>query len=162
MSDQLWIYTYKEGLLSRVAHDLRLRATRLSLYQQGEELELRVEASSLVVEGVMSEGQLHSSLLSARDRAEIERTAREAVLQAARHPQICYRGRRVGSVLVGELELRGRRASLQVPAEERNGRLIGEVELRPSLWGIEPYTAMLGTLRVQDRLRLRFDLARPG
>jgi YceI-like domain len=162
MSDQLWIYTYKEGLLSRVAHDLRLRATRLSLRLQGEELELRVEASSLMVEGVMAEGQLRPSELSARDRAEVERTAREAVLQAGRYPQICYRGRWVGSGLSGELELRGRRASLQVPAEERDGRLIGEVELRPSLWGIEPYTAMLGALRVQDRVRLRFDMARPG
>ena len=90
------------------------------------------------------------------------RTAREAVLQAGRHPQICYRGRWAGSGLSGELELRGRRSRLQVPAEVRDGRLIGEVELRPSLWGIEPYTAMLGALRVQDRVRLRFDLAHPG
>jgi hypothetical protein len=36
----------------------------------------------------------------------------------------------------------------------RGARLVGELELAPSQWGIKPFRALGGTLKVQDRIRV--------
>jgi hypothetical protein len=58
----------------------------------------------------------------------------------------------------GELELLGRWQPIEFPFSESSGKVTGEVELRPSRWGIEPYKALLGAIRLQDRVLVRFEL----
>jgi hypothetical protein len=41
----------------------------------------------------------------------------------------------------------------------RGERLTGELEIVPSHWGIKPYRALGGTLKVQDRIRVAIQAA---
>lgn len=165
-ASRLELYTYKEGMLSRVAHDLCLRAegASLTLSEPGA-LEARVEVGSLRVQGQVKRGQVKP--LSDKDHAEIEKNMRSAaVLDAARFPQAIYRGTCELSggraKLTGELELRGQRRPLSLEGTWRldgqDAIASGEVRFRQSQWGIKPYSALMGAIKVKDELRVSWSL----
>ena len=147
----LQVFTWREGLLARVGHDLRLSAPA-RITREGEAVVVTVDAASLHVDGAMKDGRLTE--VSAGDRADIEKALRTDVLNVARHPQIRWRGTMDGR---GTLELCGRSAPLRVPAKAEGDRMRGEVEFAPSAWGIKPFRALLGALKLQDRVRVVFD-----
>ena len=151
------IYTFKEGLLSAVAHDLELRATRLAMTASHSEtgdlrIEVGVEADSLRVQTAM-EGGRPRDVLSAADKRTIERTIADEVLDARRHPKIRFTGRVTGAGdrrhVEGVLGLHGHDRPLSFEAVRAGDRWRAEVPLHQPDWGIKPYSAMLGTLKVR-------------
>jgi hypothetical protein len=162
MADTLLVFTWREGLLSRVGHDLRLSAQRIEIVPESGGWVVRVPVAGLRVDGAMRDGALDPGALSAKDRGDIEEPMRGAVLHADQHPAVVYRGRLVDGRAVGMLTLCGRTLPLELPTRVGDGRVRGEVELVPSRWGIQPYRALLGTLKVQDRVRVVFDVALPA
>ena len=160
------IFTFKEGLLSRLAHDLRLRVERFEVRLEGGRLTARFDTRSIRVDGVMRHGALDASAPGESDRREIERTIAGRVLDVARHPSVVLtatlhvEGR--GARVRGELELHGRREPIDALVRVDGDQLRAEVVLTPSRWGIAPYRAMGGTLRVQDRVRVEVALPVAG
>lgn len=137
------VYTWKEGVLSPIAHDLRLSAGRVDVTRTGDRVVARVATDSLTVDGVVRHGSLDPTGLSAKDKREIEQNIREKVLHVRQFPEALFEGNEAGE---GTLTLHGR----TLPIVIRDG----EVEIVPSRWGIAPFRAMLGALRVQDRVRI--------
>src|SRR5512144_39181 len=82
------IFTYKEGLLSYLAHDLRINVTSFSITIGGKDhfLAAYVDARSLHVECAMENGRERPDLLSSRDRAEIDNNIIRAVLHTDKYP----------------------------------------------------------------------------
>lgn len=153
------IFTFKAGLLSRVAHDLRITVGDWSVNRDGDAVRARVVAASLSVDGAMRRGSLDAGGLSPKDRRTIEKTAREELLQAGRHPEVTFDGRVDGDALVGTLTLRGRGLPVRLPAERRaDGTLHVDAEIVPSRWGIAPYKALMGAIQLQDRVRVVADV----
>lgn len=167
------LFTFKEGLLSSVAHDLRFDATgwRAPLVRDGERLsvEVVVPVRGLRVKGQVTGGQVVP--LRDKDHAEIEANLQgKHVLDAARHPDIRFTGQAMfaeGPVTVdGTLHLAGQARPLRVTATARREgdelRVEGEVRLRQTAWGVKPYSALLGALRVQDEVRVTWSLRYRG
>jgi polyisoprenoid-binding protein YceI len=110
--------------------------------------------------------------VSASDRAEIETRMRRDVLETANYPEIAFRatdlandafapGRsrlRVG----GRLSLHGAAPHCSLVAElqlhDDALRIVGISPLRLSEYRIKPVTALGGTIRLKDDLKLTFDL----
>ena len=68
MDAAIYIYTFKEGLLSKLAHDLRLSVTRFDISARGTEIEASLDPTSLRVDGVMKDGKIFKNdLLSKSD-----------------------------------------------------------------------------------------------
>jgi hypothetical protein len=104
----------REGLAAALGHDLRIEVTRHALNaEDGETVAAEFDATSLRVVGALdSEGRLKPGDLSAKDRATIEASIRDKVLESKRHPTVRFRAGRVteqpgGYVVEGELELHG-------------------------------------------------------
>lgn len=163
---RLELWTEKEGVLARAAHDLCLRAqeARLSLDPAGA-LEVAVPIRALRVQGQVKRGQVKP--LSAKDHAEIEKNLQSAaVLDAARFPEAVYRGTCALSgeraEVSGELELRGQKRPLALQGRWRldgeDAVASGEVRLRQSAWGIKPFSALMGAIKVKDELRVSWSL----
>jgi len=152
------VFTFKEGLLAGAAHDLRLRFQRFTCELDGESLTVAIDLNTLRVDGPVRDGVVQSGEYDARRRAEIERAGQRDVLRADRFPTAVFTGQalpRAGGYDVrGTLALAGREASLAFTMEEASSAYRGSFELRPSRWGIAAYSAMLGTIRVQDRVRI--------
>ncbi|HZY84091.1 MAG TPA: YceI family protein [Gemmataceae bacterium] len=126
-------------------------------------LELTVRADSLEL----------LDKVSASDRREIEGAMRRDVLETAAHPQVAFVSTSVSgdaaarghyrARIVGQLSLHGVTQSHTVNAEvllfADGTRLQGESVLRLSDYRIRPVTALGGTIRLKDELKVAFNLA---
>lgn len=160
---ELSVFTFKEGLLSPVAHDLKLRVGRWSarLDKTGPGAVTATgafDASSLTVEGVMRDGRLVKDVLGPRDTDKIAKTIRDEVLSSARHPSIAWRGQGTmvaGTARVdGELTIQGktRRLNARVRKEGADPAAavwVIEATVHQPDFGIKPYSAMLGALKIK-------------
>jgi polyisoprenoid-binding protein YceI len=161
--DRVRVFTFKDGLLARLAHDLRLHVERFSIRREGEQVHAEFDPDSLVIDGVMVGGRCDPDVLDRGDRAKIGETIRGTILDVARRRTIEFHGRvqarEDGGVRIdGELHLVGVRRPLGFVATRRGDRLIASVTLRPSEWGIAPYKALAGAIRLQDRVVVELDL----
>lgn len=155
------VSTFKDGVLSRLAHDLRLKLERFEITHDGSSVEATFDPSSLTVVTALADGHPVGAL-SDGDRGEIRQNIRDKVLQTSRHPEVRFEGtgKPEGDVvrISGTLTLHGQCRSIEFSAQREGGRYVGEVELTPSRFGIAPYKALLGAIKLQDRVRVRFDL----
>jgi len=174
-TDSVRIYTFKAGLLSRVAHDLRLHVEPhgVRVTRTGDRVEAEFDPSAIVVDGAVdSDGTVDVDELSRRDRAKIVDNIQTEILDVKRHPKIRFSGSVTplpGDRLdvAGELELAGVRRPLRFVAQTQSGsagqpeRVEARVTLQPSEFGIPPYKALAGAIRLQDRVVVELDLAAP-
>lgn len=167
----LSVWTYKAGLLSKLAHDLNLRATGWTSPLTVEDGRFSVRAT-VPVKGLRVQGQVKGERvvpLKFSDHEEIEKNLRNAdVLDAQRFPEIVYvaEGREAAGgsafTVAGQLTIKGR--TVDVPVEvkiEADGdalRVTGEVELAQSAFGIKPFSALMGALKIKDALRVSWAL----
>jgi hypothetical protein len=162
------VLTFKEGLLSKVAHDLKLRVGVFSVDVEqapGRALQLRArfEAPSLKVVCAMKGGQEAPASLTAKDREEIDRSIAEQVLQAGRHPEIRFESRSVtaeggGFKVEGTLTLHGVSRPLGFRVNSAKGRHTAEVPLEQTDFGIKPYRALMGTLKIKSGVVVRISV----
>ena len=162
-SGSIHVFSFKEGLLSRVAHDLRFSLTRFRIELDGERVTANFEPNSLKVDGVMKKGQLNTSTLSAKDIREVIENTEKSVLRTNKFLEIRFegkaeRGSTGGYRVGGRLHLTGRTAAVSFALEEQGGRLKGRAVLMPTQWGIKPFKALLGAIKIQDRVIVEFDL----
>jgi polyisoprenoid-binding protein YceI len=157
------LYTLREGALAAVGHDLALRATRWSVDVQREArtVTARVQAASVEVLCARRDGADDPGALSAGDRAKIDRSARGDVLQVERFPEVVFEGRWAGddpSAVEGSLTLCGVTRPLTARVTRSAGRVVCTASVHQPTWGIKPYSAMLGALRVQAEVTVEWSL----
>jgi polyisoprenoid-binding protein YceI len=156
------VLTFKEGLLSPVAHDLILRVTsfRIVLDPAAPAVTAEFDASSLRVITALRGGQPLPGALRPADAKEIETIIARDVLRASRFPVIRFVSTaaartEAGYEVAGRLTLAGATRALDLRARRDDGRLTAEARVRQPDYGIRPYRAMLGTLRVQPEVLVR-------
>ncbi len=154
----LYIYTYKEGLLSKIAHDLRLAVNQFEVRLEEERVQVTVDSKSLTVNGAMQRGILAPAILKRKDHQEIDKNIRDTVLRCRDFPSIVFRGTLEESgetfSIPGQLTMRGRTRDVIIEGTLRDDFFYGEATIQPSLWGISPFRALLGAIRVQDRVKI--------
>ena len=171
-SGKLFVSTYKEGFLSVVAHDLLIEATNftvnLKVPASGSEsasAEAVIQANSLKVICAMKEGQRQHDTLKEKDKADIEEATSKDVLHPAKYPTINFRSTIIqekGDVyhVKGELTLHGVTRPIEFDVKTTTGKdLKGKVTLAQKDYGIKPYKALLGTLKVKNEVDIAFDLS---
>jgi polyisoprenoid-binding protein YceI len=166
-SAECLVLTYKEGLLSAVAHDLQIRVTRFDLDVEASppSVRARLDATSLRVDGARHGGALDVDTLSDADRQKIEHNIVADVLEAARSADIVFTSTAVtpegeGYRVSGDLTLHGRTRPLSFVARPEGDRLVAEVRIHQPDFGIKPYQAMLGTLKVKPDVTVQASVPR--
>lgn len=161
LTGRIEVLTFKDGILSKVAHDLLIELGRFELRTDGTRVEGRFALTSLSVEGVMHKGVLDAHGLSDGDRHDIEGNIQGKILHTKDKPEATFvgqaaRGEGKHSV-AGSLTLVGKTQEIAFEVREAEGHWRGEVELVPTRWGIQPFKALLGAIKLQDRVLVRFD-----
>ena len=159
----LRVKTGRQGAAAKVGHDLVIDVTSweatLEVGEDPEEssLELSADPRSLQVR----EGTGGVQPLSDEDRGDIERTIADEVLKGeaiefrSTAVETSDGGRRLSAS--GELRMAG--SSHPVDFElgvTPEGRLSGGATLRQTDWGIKPYSALFGALKVKDEVEIEF------
>lgn len=158
------VFTYKDGLLSAVAHDLKIKVTDFTIEVNEETDDVRGEfiAGSLRVVNAMADGN-ETTALGEKDKKTIEDTIINDVLHAARHPRItfesqAYREKGDGYQIKGNLELHGSKREVVVEVQPKDGRLVVETTLHQPDFGMKPYSAMFGTLKIKPDVKIRLSV----
>jgi hypothetical protein len=153
-SATLTVRTTRRGAAGKAGHDLEIEVTRWSAkLELGEHPEATLTADSSSFKVVAGTGGV--APLGAEEKAAIPQTIDEEVLM--RTP-IEFRSNRVavdrGGHTVdvdGDLKLMGTQHPISFKLNVGfDGRLAGSANVKQSEWGIEPYTALFGTLKVSD------------
>ena len=173
-ASEITVLLFKEGLFSGFAHDHVLVTTdlsgRVALHGNGigdSTLQLSVPVASFRVD--LPEHRAREKLTSEIDAQDLEEI-RETMLgpeqlDAARHPTISATVERIEGqwpslTVYARLRIRGGEQLVPVPAKvELVGNTLsakGEFELLQSDFDIEPFSAYLGAVSVQDRIRVRY------
>jgi polyisoprenoid-binding protein YceI len=108
----------------------------------------------------MRDGRALPGALRPREEREIEATIASTVLRAARFPDIRFTSTDVsrrddGYDVHGTLTLAGVARPVTVAVRRDGERLVAAVPLHQPAFGIRPYSAMLGTLRVKADVLVR-------
>lgn len=171
-SGKLHVYTYKEGFLGAVAHDLLIDVTgftvRLNVPEGGNQsatVEAEILANSLKVVCAMKDGQRNNDALKEKDKADIEEATSKDVLHPSKYPIISFHSTDIqgnGDVyhVKGDLTLHGATHPLEFDAKTTNGKdLKGRFTILQKDFGVKPYKALLGTLKVKNEIDVAFDLS---
>jgi polyisoprenoid-binding protein YceI len=165
-SGRLLVKTTRTGLGAKAGHDLTIEVTR---WHGHATVDTATPANSTVTVEVevdsfeVREGTGGVKPLTDADRAEIKKTLGE-VLHTAQHPTITFRSKRVdGSAgsftLDGELTVMGVTRPVMVQGRVTDGRVVGGATVVQSRWGIRPYSAFFGALKLSDEVKIDFDVA---
>jgi polyisoprenoid-binding protein YceI len=166
----LLLKTGRTGLGRRAGHDLTIEATRWqadavvnAADPARSSVTLTIEVDSLEVR----EGTGGLKPLTDADRADIKATIGEKILRTAEHPAITFSSSRVTGTggafeIGGNLTIMGQARPVTVFGGIDDGRIRGHATVTQSQWGIKPYSAFAGALRLADNVTVEFDLAAPG
>ncbi|GGJ61524.1 polyisoprenoid-binding protein [Streptomyces brasiliensis] len=163
---RLLIKTSRSGLGRKAGHDLTIEATRWSgnaivvADDPGKSsVNVTVETESLTVR----EGSGGLKPLTDGDRTEIKKTLEgKALLHTAQHPTITFSSTSITGTpqsfeITGDLTIKGRAHSVTVHGGSDGDAMVsGWATLTQSTWGIKPYSAFLGALRLADEIRIEY------
>jgi polyisoprenoid-binding protein YceI len=164
----LSIRTKKGGAASMAGHNLLIEVTDWSAT-----LALGTEPSDTTIELTANSGSLKvlegtggAMSLDEEHKASIKQTIDDEVLK--RTP-IMFRSTGVEAAadghhltVTGELELRGKRNPIVFElALNADGALSGSAIVKQTTWGIKPYSALFGTLKVLDEVTVELAATLP-
>lgn len=157
------VLTYKDGVLSAVAHDLELRVERCTVEVDDDETSVRAsfDPASLRVLHAMKDGAPAPHLLPSLVFGEIERNIARDVLHPQRHPRITFASTAIEDRVVrGELTLCGVTRAIEVQRTREGDVEVGRARIDQREFGITPFSAMLGTLKIKPHVDVVVRIAR--
>ena len=165
------VQAFAEGLFSAFGHDpvIQIRSFSGEVHFvpgtfENASLKITVDPNSLAVSDDVKE----------KDRLEIEQTMRNEVLETSRYHEIVFTSSNISVNrlaqgrcqvrVIGDLTLHGvTRNSIWISAEakinEDTLQASGNFSLKQSDFGIKPYSAAGGTIKLKNELKFLFDLA---
>lgn len=160
------VFTFKDGLLSKVAHDLKIRVGGFSLDFDPATAKINAEfdPNSLEVINAVHDGVEDPKALTDADKEKIAAQVKKEVLETDRHPKIQFTSTKVerradgGYSVTGDLTLHGTTRPLSAETRVVDGKQVAEVELNQPDYGVVPFKAMMGTLKVKPVVRVRVSI----
>jgi YceI-like protein len=158
----LAVRTSRTGAIAKAGHDLLMHVTEWSAtLDTGEAPSLKLEADGTSLR--VREGTGGIKALDDDDLTNIETTIDDEVL--LKH-DITFRSssvQRDGDTLAvaGDLTLLGTTRPLAFDLTLVDGRVSGAAVVKQTEWGMKPYTALFGTLKVADEVRVEIDAGLP-
>ena len=162
----LTVRTGKAGAAAKAGHNLVIAVTRweatLDVGENGAGATVALTADPRSLRVRSGSGGLGP--LGDEERASIEQSIDDEVLEGG---TIAFRSRAVraapqGLRVEGDLDLRGatRPVAFDLDAGD-DGRVTGSIRFKQSDWGIKPYSALFGTLKVADEVEVGIDARLP-
>jgi polyisoprenoid-binding protein YceI len=156
----LAVRTGRTGTVAKAGHDLLLHVTKWrGTLAVGDEPSVSLDADATSMK--VREGTGGMMALDDGDMANIEQTIDDEVLK---RQDISFRSTRVeetadGLSVTGDLTIRGTARPVAFDLSLADGRVRGTAVLKQTEWGMKPYTALFGALKVADEVRVEIDAA---
>ena len=156
----LAVRTSRTGTVAKAGHDLLIHVTKWrGTLALGDEAAVTLDADATSLK--VREGTGGMMALDDGDLANIEQTIDDDVLK---RQDISFRSTRAeatadGLSVTGDLTLRGTTRPIAFDLNVGDGRAHGAAVVKQTEWGMKPYTALFGALKVADDVRVEIDVA---
>ncbi|MGD9526183.1 YceI family protein [Pseudonocardia sp.] len=157
---RLVVHTSREGLAAHAGHDLAIELTRWSgrlrfgIDPAATELAVTVDMGSMRIAGATG----GITPLSEREKDEILRNAGK-ILAVARYPEATFAGKKISDdAVAGTLTLLGRPHELRLAYQVDGDRYRASGVVRQADYGIKPFSALFGALKLADAVRVEAEL----
>lgn len=161
------LFSFKDGLLARMAHDLKLQVERFSIEvdETTRQIKATFDPSSIQVVCAQVDGRDDPSTLSKGDKKKIYDNVIKDVLRIRKHPEIRFDSTQVvergeGFAVEGTLQMYGKTRSIHTSVRPSGERWVAELTLHQPDFGIKPYSAALGALKVKPDVIVRVSVPR--
>jgi polyisoprenoid-binding protein YceI len=161
------LFSFKDGLLARLAHDLKLRVERFSIEVDDSTRQIKAtfDPSSIQVACAQVDGRDDPSTLSKGDKKKIYDNVTKDVLRVRKYPEIRFDSTNVvergeGFAVEGTLQMHGKSRNVQASVRPDGNRWVTEIRVHQPDFGIKPYTAALGALKVKPNVLVRVSVPR--
>jgi len=158
---RLVLRTFREGVASKVGHDLVIEVTRwrgmIAVPADGSMPRVAVEADMGSLE--VREGVGGVKPLSDGDRDEIKKTMAET-LRTAEHPRAIFQSTSIAvnggaAMIEGSFTLAGASQPLRLMVQANGDNTITvSADVQQTRWGVKPYKGFMGALKVRDNVEL--------
>ncbi len=152
----VFIYSFKDGVLAKLAHDLKMKVGRFTLDvdDASKRIEASFDATTVKVVCRRKDGQDDAHGFNMIEEGTINSNLEKDVLESKKFPDIRFVSSSVttegdGYRVQGDLTLHGKTRSIAATVRPQNGRWFTEVRIHQPDYGIKPYSAMMGALKVQ-------------
>ena len=161
------LFSFKDGLLARLAHDLKLQVERFSIEvdDASQQIKATFDPSSIQVVCAQIDGRDDPSTLSKGDKKKIYDNVTKDVLRIRKHPEIRFDSTKVvergeGFAVEGTLQIHGKSRNIQTSVRADGDRWVTELKLHQPDFGIKPFSAALGALKVKPDVMIRVSVPR--
>lgn len=166
-SGQLRLRTGRQGMAAMAGHDLTIEAQAWNgqaVVDPGDPASSSVTVEVAVDGLTVMSGTGGVKPLSDSDKRDIQRNIQRKVLHSDKHPTIRFASTTVSGTqeafeVAGELTIGDTTAPLTLTGSIAGGRASGTATVTQTRWGIKPFTAFLGALKLADDVTVEFDVA---
>jgi polyisoprenoid-binding protein YceI len=166
----LVLRVYREGFASAMGHDLVLEVTRWNaeVTVDGDDLTRSSLTATADVQSLeVREAKGGAKPLSDSDRADIKKNI-EKTLDTRRYSEIAFRstavkpsaGNRV--TVAGDLTIKGSAHPAELELAIEDSRAKATTTVVQSQWGIKPFSALMGALKVRDAIEIEAEVSVPN
>jgi polyisoprenoid-binding protein YceI len=151
------IHVFKSGLFSAFAHNHTISAPITS----GE---IDTGARTVKIGFRSADLRVLDPDVSAKDRAEVQKTMETDVLAIQQFPEITFVSRTVqpsdanNFKVNGDLTIHGVTKPIELPVAFASGRYMGSVKIKQTDFGITPVKVAGGTVKVKDEIEIEFQV----
>ena len=154
----VFIRTYAEGLLSRLAHDLELRAEATQVSFDGTKATLGFRVGDLRVQGVLKHGRVDPNVLSASDVRDIEGRILSS-LKAKANDEVTVILEIDGTALRGHIAAPCGRTSVHLGSKQTQGpegarAITATGKLSLAALGVAAVKGPMGSFRLADMVEI--------
>jgi polyisoprenoid-binding protein YceI len=163
---RLLVRTGRDGVAARVGHDLAITFENWSgqLTLRGDDLGSATVTASFETGSIkVLEGSGGALPLTIIDRREIRKTALR-LLEVDRHPTATFASTSIkrageGGTIEGTLTIRGESVPVTIAVSATGSGWRGSTSIRQTSFGIKPYRAFLGALRLADEVGIEVTIS---
>ena len=151
----LHVETGRSGAAAKAGHDLIIDVTSWeATLEVGDASSLELSADPTSLHVVKGEGGMQA--LGDDDKADIRKTIDKDVLKKKdiKFTSSSVESAGDGLKVSGDLEMGGKSQSVSFDLSESDGTLTGSAAVKQSDWGIKPYSALFGALKVNDEVKV--------
>jgi polyisoprenoid-binding protein YceI len=175
----LIVRTWKDGAAASLAHDHAIRATEFSgeatydpAAPEATKLQVTAQVASMIVDEDKDRAYVGiptDKPVPEKDRRSVDDTLKGAeCLEAKKFPTVAFKSTKLEKSADGKLTLHGdltlhgvtKGVKMPITIEEKDGKVVGtgSFKLKTSDYGIKPYSAFLGAVKVKDEVQLHLKL----
>ncbi len=167
----LQMHTGREGVAKKIGHDLVIEAKRWTAKVNVDGDDPTRSTATVTVDTRSLEvisGDGGAKPLSDKDRKDIKENIDKKVLKTDKFPEITFASSKVEAkgpdayTVHGNLTIMGTARPATMDIAVVGAKATGTMPLKQSDWGIKPFSALMGALKLADALTIRVEATVPG